>query len=65
MVLAADSPVVGRAVPRRQDGQAARPEVIELPRPRGRRHVNQGIKLDKGGMGYQFLKERAENATNG
>lgn len=25
------------------------------------RHVNAGIKLKKGGMGYQFLKERAEN----
>lgn len=41
------------------------PEVIELPRPRGRRHVNVGIKLKKGGMGYQFLKERAENAKKG
>jgi excisionase family DNA binding protein len=38
------------------------PEVVELPRPRGRRHINAGIKLKKGGMGYEFLKERAENA---
>jgi excisionase family DNA binding protein len=41
------------------------PEVVEFPRPRGGRHVNAGIKLKKGGMGYQFLKERAENAKKG
>ena len=38
------------------------PEVVELPRPRGSRHINRGIKLKKGGAGYRFLKERAENA---
>ena len=32
------------------------PEVVELARPRGRRHVNVGIKLRKGGMGRQFLQ---------
>jgi hypothetical protein len=35
------------------------PDLIEpcnLPK-----HVNAGIKLKKGGMSYQFLKERAEN----
>jgi hypothetical protein len=33
------------------------PEVFEVPRPRGKRHINAGIKLKKGGMGYQFLRE--------
>lgn len=41
------------------------PEVVELPRPRGRRHVNVGIKLKRGGAGYQFLQERAKNAKKG
>ena len=36
-------------------------EVVELPQPRDGRHVNVGVKLKSGGMGYQFLKERAEN----
>lgn len=36
------------------------PEVVEVPRTRGRRNVNVCIKLKKGGMGYQFLRERAK-----
>ena len=35
------------------------PEVIELPRPRGRRHVNQGIKLKKSGIGFECLRSPA------
>lgn len=31
------------------------PKVVELPRPRGGRHVKVGVKLRKGGMGRQFL----------
>ena len=38
------------------------PEVVELPPPRGGRHVNAGIKLKNGGMGNEFLQERAESA---
>ena len=41
------------------------PEVVELPRPRGKRHVNVGMTLKKGGLGYQFLQERAQNAKKG
>ena len=32
------------------------PEVSELSRPRGRRHVYAGIKLKKGGMRYECLR---------
>ena len=35
------------------------PEVVEFPRPRDRRHVNAGIKLKKGGMGYECLRSPA------
>jgi excisionase family DNA binding protein len=38
------------------------PELVQIPRPRGGRHINRGVKLKKGGAGYRFLKERAENA---
>lgn len=41
------------------------PEVVELPRPRGKRHVNVGIKFKKGSLGHQFLQERAQNAKKG
>lgn len=35
-------------------------EVILAPRLRGKRHVNVGVKFKKGGMGHQFLQERAK-----
>lgn len=41
------------------------PELVEAPRPRGKRHVNVGIKFKKGSVGYQFLQERAKNAKKG
>ena len=41
------------------------PDVVQIPRSRGGRHINRGIKLKKGGAGYRFLKERAENAGKG
>jgi excisionase family DNA binding protein len=41
------------------------PEVVEIPRPRGRRDASAGFKLKKNGAGYRFLKERAENARKG
>jgi excisionase family DNA binding protein len=30
-------------------------EMVPVPAPRGRRHVNGGIKLKKGGIGWRFL----------
>jgi hypothetical protein len=41
------------------------PDVVEVPRPRGKRHVNVGIKFKKGGVGYQFLQDRVKNAKRG
>lgn len=34
-------------------------ELVEILRPRGRRHVKQGIKLKKGGLGYECLRSPA------
>lgn len=40
------------------------PDVVEIP-PQGKPHINVGIKFTKGGMGHQFLQERAKNAKKG
>lgn len=36
------------------------PDVVEVPRPRGKRHVNVGIKFKKGGLAYEFLRSRPD-----
>lgn len=38
-------------------------EMVPMPRPRGKSHVNVGIKLKKGGAGWWFLNRLSKDRT--